>query len=53
MILEATAWLVTDGLVKKIECGAERAGKNEISYTVAVCRNDGENELVKEVWNAV
>jgi phage gp46-like protein len=53
MVLEATAWLVADGLVKKIECVAERVGKNEIAYTVTVYRNDGGNELINEVWSAV
>jgi phage gp46-like protein len=53
MILEATSWLVTDGLVKSIECTAEAGPADKIPYTVTVYRADGESELIKEVWNAV
>jgi phage gp46-like protein len=51
MILQATQWLVTDRIVKKIECQAERSGKHEITYTVTVVRPNGDSALIKEVWN--
>jgi phage gp46-like protein len=53
MILEATAWLVSDGLVKKIECEAERSGRSAVSYTVTIYRPGGGSDEIKEVWNAV
>ena len=53
MILEATQWIVSDGLAEKIECDAERSGKNAITYTVVIYRAGGDNETIKEVWNAV
>ena len=53
MILEATAWLVNDGLVKEIDCQAERTGRDEITYTVNVYRNDTKTDFIQEVWNAV
>jgi phage gp46-like protein len=53
MILEATAWLATDGLVKEIDCQAERSGKNEIAYSVTVYHANGDSNLIKEVWDAV
>ena len=52
MILECTQWLADDGLVKKIDCEAERAGKNEIGYRVAFSGINGGGEI-KGVWNAV
>jgi phage gp46-like protein len=53
MILEATAWLVTEGLVRAIECAAETGAADRILYTVTVYRADGTSELIKEVWSAV
>jgi len=53
MILEATAWLIADGLAKKIDCTAERTGKNQISYNMVIFRPDGNKVFIKEVWNAV
>lgn len=54
MVLESLQWLVTDGLVKNIDCSAQRTGKNEIAYTVVAYKKNGASEtLVKEVWNAV
>jgi phage gp46-like protein len=53
MILECIQWLFDDGLVKKIDCEAERTGKNEISYCVTVFAKDEFTLLIKEVWNAV
>ena len=53
MLLECTQWLVDDGLVKKIECETERAGKNEIGYRVTFSGTTGSNAEIKGVWNAV
>jgi phage gp46-like protein len=53
MILESTSWLVSDGLVKELDCQTKRNGKNEIEYSVIVYHTNGENNLIKEVWNAV
>jgi phage gp46-like protein len=53
MILEAAAWIVSGGLVKEIDCRAERSGKNEIAYTVTVCHTNGVSNLIREVWDAV
>jgi phage gp46-like protein len=53
MVLEAVQWIVSDGLAQKIECDAERSGKNAIAYTVVIYRASGDNETIKEVWNAV
>ncbi|MDR0456698.1 MAG: phage GP46 family protein [Treponema sp.] len=53
MILECTQWLINDGLIKKIDCEAERTGKNEISYYVTMFGINGSVVQIKEVWNAV
>jgi phage gp46-like protein len=53
MILECIQWLVNDGLVKEINCEAERTGKNEISYHVTMFGINGSVLQIKEVWNAV
>jgi len=53
MILECTQWLVDDGLVKKIDCETERAGKNEIFYRVTFYGINGNSEEIKGEWNAV
>jgi phage gp46-like protein len=53
MILEATAWLVADGLVKEIDCTASTGPADTIAYTVTIYRGDGKSELIKEVWSAV
>jgi phage gp46-like protein len=53
MILEATSWLVTDGLAQKIDCKTERTGKDKILYSVVIFRPNGETVFVREVWNAV
>jgi phage gp46-like protein len=53
MVLECTQWLVDDGLVKKIDCETERAGKNEILYRVTFSGINGNNTEIKGVWNAV
>jgi phage gp46-like protein len=53
MLLECTQWIVNDGLAEKINCEAERAGKNEISYTVETIQPNGSGVLIKEVWNGV
>jgi phage gp46-like protein len=53
MILEATAWLVSDSLVKDIECETERTGKHEITYSVIIYHSNNDSNLIKEVWNAV
>ncbi|MDR2942778.1 MAG: phage GP46 family protein [Treponema sp.] len=53
MILEATSWLVTDGLVQKIDCQTERTGKNQILYNVIIQQPNRENIFIKEVWNAL
>ena len=53
MILECTQWLVNDKLAKKVDCAAERTGKNEISYCVMIFGKDEPALQIKEVWNAV
>jgi phage gp46-like protein len=53
MLQECLAWLVADGLAKKISCSEERTGKNEISYTVEITRPDGDKFYIKDVWNGV
>lgn len=53
MILESLNWLKADGLVKDIECTAERVGKNEIGYAVTVVKPDGSSLFVKDVWYGV
>ena len=53
MILEATSWLVIDGLVEKIDCKTERTGKDKISYNLVIFRPNEDNIFIKEVWNAV
>jgi len=52
MILESIQWLVNDELVKKIDCEAERTGKNEISYCVMIFTKNETTLQIKEVWNA-
>lgn len=51
MILDCTAWLIEDGLAKKIECTAEQTGRNSIAYCVTVYRPIGETIEIKEDWN--
>ena len=53
MLQECLAWIIIDGLVKRINCFVERTGKNEISYTVELFQPDGGNFFVKDVWNGV
>jgi phage gp46-like protein len=53
MLQECLAWIVGDGLAKRINCFVERTGKNEISYTVETIQPDGGNFFIKEVWNGV
>jgi phage gp46-like protein len=53
MILECIQWLINDGLAKKIDCEAERTGKNEISYCVTILGINEYTLQIKEVWNAV
>ena len=54
MVLESLQWIIQGSLAKKIDCTAERTGKNEIRYSVIIFRPDG-NSLppITEVWNAV
>jgi phage gp46-like protein len=51
MIGDCLDWLVKDGLVKKITVSASRSGKNSIDYEVGVFKPDGDNILIKDVWN--
>lgn len=53
MILESLAWLKQDGLVKDIQCTAERRGKNEIDYALTVTKGDGGTIFIKDVWHGV
>jgi hypothetical protein len=53
MILEAAAWLAGDGLVKEIECATGIGGADTVVRTVTVCQPDGENDLIRGLWNAV
>ncbi|MDR0374624.1 MAG: phage GP46 family protein [Treponema sp.] len=53
MILEATAWLVADGLAQKIECVAARSGKDRIIYTVTVHHSGTDSFFITGVWDAV
>ena len=53
MILDCLMWLKDDGLAADIECYAERAGKDEIAYSVTVLRPSGDPVIVKDTWNAV
>jgi phage gp46-like protein len=53
MILECTQWLVNDGLAKRIDCEAERSGKDEISYAVTIYGANGSVLSIKEAWSAV
>jgi phage gp46-like protein len=53
MVLESLQWIISDGLAAKIDCLAERAGKNEIHYRVTLFHPNGNNVLITEVWRAV
>ena len=53
LVLNATQWLVDDGLAVSITCDAEREGKSTIGYTLTVIKPDGETIEIKEAWNAV
>lgn len=53
MVLEAVSWLVSDGLVKEIDCHAERGGKDTIMYEITIHKPNGESDIIKEVWDAV
>ena len=53
MVLESLRWMIADGLAAKIDCYAERAGKNEIAYSVTIFRPDGESDVIREAWRAV
>jgi len=53
MVLESLQWIIQGSLASKIDCTAERAGKNEIRYCVTIFRPGGNNVLITEVWRAV
>lgn len=53
IILECTAWLKADGLVKMIDCKAERTGKNEIRYELTLFKPDGSSVFIKDVWYGI
>ena len=53
MVLESLQWIISNSLASKINCTAERTGKNEIAYNVIIFRPNGNTELIKEVWRAV
>lgn len=53
MLLECTAWLKADGVVKDITCSAERSGTNEIRYVLTVLKPDGQTLQIKDVWYGV
>lgn len=51
MVEDCLGWLVSYGLAKKITVSASRSGKNSIGYNVEVFKPDGNNFLIKDVWN--
>ena len=53
MVLESLQWIVASALASKIDCIAERTGKNKIRYAVSIFRPNGNNTLIEEVWCAV
>jgi phage gp46-like protein len=54
MVLESLQWIIQSSLAKKIDCTAERIGKNEIRYNVIISRPDGNKlPIITEVWRAV
>ena len=53
MALESLQWMIADGLAAKIDCYAERAGKNEIAYSITIFRPDGGSDVIREAWSAV
>lgn len=53
MILESLAWLKQGGLVKDIQCTAERVDKNEIRYAVTVVKPDGSSVFIKDIWHGI
>ncbi|MCL2245075.1 MAG: phage GP46 family protein [Treponema sp.] len=53
MLQECLAWLIEDGLIKKINCIVERTGKNEISYNVEIVKPNDGNIFIKDIWNGV
>jgi phage gp46-like protein len=53
MLQECLAWLVQDGIVKKINCVVERTGKNQLSYSIEIFKTDIDSFTIKEVWNGV
>lgn len=53
MVLDCLQWIIADELAAKIDCVAERTGKNEIRYQVTIIRPNGNNVLITEVWSAV
>lgn len=53
MVLDSLQWLMDDGLASKIECQAERDGKNRINYKVTVKRPDGNDIKVEDSWYGI
>jgi phage gp46-like protein len=53
MLQECLAWIMADGIAQRIDCSAERTGKNEIAYTIMIIKPDGNNCMIKDIWNAV
>jgi phage gp46-like protein len=53
MVLESLQWIIMGSLAKKIECTAERTGKNEVRYSVTIFRSNENKVLITEVWRAV
>lgn len=53
MVLESLQWIIQGSLASKINCTAERIGKNQIRYYVTIFRSKGSNVIITEVWSAV
>jgi len=53
MLQECLAWIITDGLVKRINCSVERTGKNELSYVIEIIQPNNNNVFIKDVWNVI
>ena len=51
MLQECLAWIIADGIAKKINCITERTGKNEITWIIEIIKSNDDKLSIRDVWN--
>lgn len=52
-IEDCLSWLITDRLADTITCETEISGKTKINWKVTITSPCGNQQIIKDVWNAV